>query len=55
MTEDQLEQEVLGRLSEVGYAHIYGPDITPYHLTECHEALLLFLNNNQIYKEKHHA
>ena len=29
MTEDQLEQEVLGWLGEVGYAHIYGPDIAP--------------------------
>lgn len=27
MTEDQLEQETLGWLSEVGYAHLYGPDI----------------------------
>jgi type I restriction enzyme R subunit len=29
MTEDQLEQEVLGWLGEVGYAHIYGSDIAP--------------------------
>jgi type I restriction enzyme R subunit len=29
MTEDQLEQEVLGWLGEAGYAHIYGPDIAP--------------------------
>ncbi|MFZ2315821.1 MAG: type I restriction endonuclease subunit R [Gammaproteobacteria bacterium] len=27
MTEDQLEQEMLGWLSEIGYTHIYGPDI----------------------------
>ncbi|ORL65264.1 type I restriction endonuclease subunit R [Pseudomonas putida] len=27
MTEDQLEQETLGWLSEMGYAHLYGPDI----------------------------
>ncbi|HBI21605.1 MAG TPA: DEAD/DEAH box helicase [Legionella sp.] len=27
MTEDQLEQEALTRLSELGYTHIYGPDI----------------------------
>ncbi|MDR8016371.1 type I restriction endonuclease subunit R [Ectopseudomonas guguanensis] len=27
MTEDQLEQETLGWLSEVGYAHLYGPNI----------------------------
>lgn len=27
MTEDQLEQETLGWLSELGYAHLYGPDI----------------------------
>lgn len=27
MTEDQLEQETLGWLAEVGYEHLYGPDI----------------------------
>ncbi len=27
MTEDQLEQEALGWLSELGYRHLYGPDI----------------------------
>jgi type I restriction enzyme R subunit len=27
MTEDQLEQEALGWLAELGYAHVYGPDI----------------------------
>ncbi|MEW9904423.1 MULTISPECIES: type I restriction endonuclease subunit R [Pseudomonas] len=27
MTEDQLEQETLGWLSDVGYTHLYGPDI----------------------------
>lgn len=27
MTEDQLEQETLGWLTEVGYSHLYGPDI----------------------------
>src|SRR3990167_5840226 len=27
MTEDQLEQEMLSWLSEIGYVHIYGPDI----------------------------
>ena len=27
MTEDQLEQEMLGWLAEVGYTHLYGPDI----------------------------
>lgn len=27
MTEDQLEQEMLGWLCEVGYTHLYGPDI----------------------------
>lgn len=27
MTEDQLEQEMLTWLSEIGYTHIYGPDI----------------------------
>jgi type I restriction enzyme R subunit len=27
MTEDKLEQEMLGWLSEIGYTHIYGPDI----------------------------
>lgn len=27
MTEDQLEQETLGWLVEVGYTHLYGPDI----------------------------
>lgn len=29
MTEDQLEQETLGWLGEVGYSHLYGPDIAP--------------------------
>ena len=29
MTEDQLEQETLGWLAEVGYAHRFGPDISP--------------------------
>ena len=27
MTEDQLEQETLGWLKELGYTHVYGPDI----------------------------
>jgi type I restriction enzyme R subunit len=27
MTEDQLEQETLGWLAEVGYTALYGPDI----------------------------
>jgi len=27
MTEDQLEQETLGWLADVGYTHLYGPDI----------------------------
>lgn len=29
MTEDQLEQETLGWLSEVGYTHLFGPDLAP--------------------------
>ncbi|MBU6257881.1 MAG: type I restriction endonuclease subunit R [Burkholderiales bacterium] len=29
MTEDQLEQEALGWLGDVGYSHVYGPDIAP--------------------------
>ena len=29
MTEDQLEQETLGWLAEVGYDTLYGPDIAP--------------------------
>jgi type I restriction enzyme R subunit len=29
MTEDQLEQETLVWLGEVGYSHLYGPDIAP--------------------------
>ena len=29
MTEDQLEQEVLGWLADVGYSHRHGPDIAP--------------------------
>jgi len=28
MTEDQLEQETLSWLSEVGYTNLYGPDIS---------------------------
>jgi type I restriction enzyme R subunit len=28
VTEDQLEQETLGWLTDVGYTHLYGPDIT---------------------------
>ena len=27
MTEDQLEQEALGWLADLGYTHVYGPDI----------------------------
>lgn len=29
MTEDQLEQEALGWFTDVGYAHLHGPDIAP--------------------------
>ncbi len=29
MTEDQLEQEALGWLGEIGYTHICGYDIAP--------------------------
>jgi type I restriction enzyme R subunit len=29
VTEDQLEQEALGWLADVGYAHAYVPDIAP--------------------------
>lgn len=29
MTEDQLEQETLGWLTDVGYSRLYGPDIAP--------------------------
>ena len=29
MTEDQLEQEALGWLADVGYTHVFGPDIGP--------------------------
>jgi type I restriction enzyme, R subunit len=29
MTEDQLEQEALSWLADVGYTHVYGPDIAP--------------------------
>ena len=29
MTEDQLEQECLGWLADVGYTRLYGPDIAP--------------------------
>lgn len=27
MTEDQLEQETLAWLQDVGYSHVYGPDL----------------------------
>ncbi len=29
MTEDQLEQETLGWLADVGYSYLYGPDLAP--------------------------
>ena len=29
MTEDQLEQEALGWLADVGWQHHYGPDLAP--------------------------
>ena len=29
MTEDQLEQETLGWLADVGYSSVFGPDIAP--------------------------
>ena len=29
MTEDQLEQEALGWLTDVGWQHRYGPDLAP--------------------------
>ena len=29
MTENQLEQEMLGWLADIGYTHLYGPDIAP--------------------------
>ena len=29
MTEDQLEQEALGWLADVGYQRLYGPDLAP--------------------------
>ena len=29
MTEDQLEQEALGWLADVGYQHRYGPELAP--------------------------
>ena len=29
MTEDQLEQEALGWLADVGYRHRYGPELAP--------------------------
>ncbi len=29
MTEDQLEQEALAWLADVGYQHVYGPDLAP--------------------------
>ncbi len=33
MTEDQLEQEALGWLQDVGYTHRYGPDMAPDNTT----------------------
>ena len=29
MTEDQLEQETLAWLQDVGYSHVYGADMAP--------------------------
>ncbi|KIA78872.1 hypothetical protein QR66_19095, partial [Chromobacterium piscinae] len=29
MTEDQLEQETLGWLEDVGYTRLFGPDLAP--------------------------
>ncbi len=29
MTEDQLEQEALGWLADVGYSPLYGPELAP--------------------------
>lgn len=54
MTEDQLEQEALGWLQEVGYTHRYGPDIahdgpTPER-TGYREAQLLFRLREAIHK-----
>ena len=54
MTEDQLEQEALGWLQEVGYTHRYGPDIahdgpTPER-TSYREAQLPFRLRDAIHK-----
>lgn len=44
MTEDQLERKCLGWLDELGYTHLYGPDIAhdgsaPQH-SSYHEVVL---------------
>ena len=56
MTEDQLEQEALGWLQDVGYAHRYGPDIahdgpTPER-ANYHQVLLPFRLREAIHVNK---
>ena len=48
MTEDQLEQEVLGWLADVGWQHRYGPDLAPDGASPERDTLLRLLISGQL-------
>ncbi len=54
MTEDQLEQDTLGWLADVGYTHLYGPDIAPDanapERADYHQVLLPFRLREAIHR-----